>query len=58
MNTVRWEVGGSGEETMIAYVLFKCYTFSSSGFYLSFYWGPLDMKLENTILLSIYFDIL
>ena len=36
-----------GERT-IAYVLFKCYNFSSSGFYLSFYWATGEEVRKKT----------
>lgn len=35
-----------GGEQTIAYVLVKCYIFSSSGCYAT---GPRDMELENTV---------
>lgn len=40
-------------EKTIAYVLFKCYIFSSSGFYLSLYWTT-----GHEVWSNIYFSIL
>lgn len=42
-----WKHCTLGEKT-IAYVLFKCYNFSSSGFYLSFYWATGEEVRKKT----------